>query len=77
MLFPVEPSADNLGRYGNVETDEVYVGVNNQCQHYVSPEQAKGSKDETGVIKFKRHLALCHCKFSGLISCVLAAHYNG
>ena len=47
---------------GQIETDEVYVGVNKQGQQFVIPVQAKGDKDLLAVIQTKQDLACCREK---------------
>ena len=39
-----EPSVHDLDGIGQIETDEVYVGVDKQGAHYVSPVQAKAGR---------------------------------
>jgi hypothetical protein len=36
---------------GQVETDEIYVGIDKRGVHYVFPVQAKGGKDKLGVVQ--------------------------
>lgn len=38
---------------GQVETDEVYVGVDRQGAHYVVPVQAKSGKDRMSVVQIE------------------------
>jgi hypothetical protein len=40
-------SVDNMGQ---IETDEIYVGVDKRGVHYVFPVQAKGAKDKISVV---------------------------
>ena len=47
---------------GQIETDEVYVGVNKQGQQFVIPVQAKGGADLLAVIQAKQDLACCREK---------------
>ncbi len=47
---------------GQIETDEVYVGVNKQGQQFVIPVQAKGGDDLLAVIQTKQDLACCREK---------------
>ncbi len=47
---------------GQIETDEVYVGVNKQGQQFVIPVQAKGGADLLAVIQTKQDLACCREK---------------
>lgn len=36
---------------GQIETDELYVGVDKRGVHYVLPVQAKGGKDKLGIVQ--------------------------
>jgi hypothetical protein len=47
---------------GQIETDEVYVGVNRQGQQFVIPVQAKGGDDFLAVIQTKQDIACCREK---------------
>ena len=60
---------------GQVETDEIYVGLDKQGRHYVFPLQAKGGTDEIGVVQIKQDFALCQEKYPGLICRAIAAQF--
>jgi hypothetical protein len=60
---------------GQVETDELYVGVDKKGAHYVFPVQAKGGKDRLNIVQIEQDLALCAHKFSSLICRPLAAQF--
>ena len=60
---------------GQVETDEIYVGVDKDGRQYVFPVQAKGGKDELGVVQIEQDIALCKQKFPGLICRAIAAQF--
>ena len=52
---------------GQVEIDEIYVGVDrNGCQ-YVIPVQAKGGTDQLSVVQTKQDLDCCKEKFPNLV----------
>ena len=44
---------------GQIETDEIYVAINNCGEQYVIPVQAKGGSDQIGTTQVKQDLALC------------------
>jgi hypothetical protein len=48
---------------GQVETDEVYVGIDKRGVHYVIPVQAKGGSDKIGVVQIEQDIAMCSAKF--------------
>jgi len=52
---------------GQVETDEIYIGVDKRGAHYILPVQAKGRKDKMGVVQIEQDLQICAAKFPDLI----------
>jgi len=54
---------------GQVETDEIYVGVNKKGDHYVVPVQAKGGRDQLNRVQIEQDMELCAHKFPALICC--------
>lgn len=60
---------------GQVETDELYVGVDRRGAHYVFPVQAKGGKDVLSVVQIEQDIAVCEAKFSSLICRPVAAQF--
>lgn len=60
---------------GQVETDELYVGVDKRGAHYVFPVQAKGGSDEIGVVQIEQDIALGREKYPGLICRAIAAQF--
>lgn len=60
---------------GQVETDEVYVGVDRQGAHYVVPVQAKGGKDRMSVVQIEQDVAICAVKFKTAICLPVGAQF--
>jgi hypothetical protein len=60
---------------GQVETDEIYVGIDRQGVHYVIPVQAKGTKDKIGTVQIEQDFAMCEAKFPQLICRPIAAQF--
>jgi hypothetical protein len=60
---------------GQVETDEIYIGIDKRGAHYVIPVQAKGGTDKIGVVQIEQDLAVCKTKFPGLICRSIAAQF--
>lgn len=58
-----------------IETDEVYVGVDKRGAHYVFPVQAKGPSDVISVVQVEQDLAMCASKFPALICRPIAAQF--
>jgi hypothetical protein len=51
---------------GQIEIDEVYVGVNRTGQQFVIPVQAKGGNDQLNAIQTRQDIACCAEKFGPL-----------
>lgn len=60
---------------GQVETDELYVGVDRKGLHYIFPVQAKGHKDRLNIVQIEQDFALCEKKFAALICRPIAAQF--
>lgn len=60
---------------GQVETDELYVGLDKRGMHYVFPVQAKGGNDTLSVVQIMQDFALCEAKFSTLTCVPIAAQF--
>jgi hypothetical protein len=60
---------------GQVETDEVYVGVDRRGAHYVLPVQAKGKKDRLSLVQVRQDIAVCRHKFPNLICRSIGAQF--
>lgn len=60
---------------GQVETDELYVGVDKRGAHYVFPIQAKGGADRLSAVQIEQDIALCATKFAGLICRPIGAQF--
>lgn len=58
-----------------VETDEIYIGLDKRGAHYVMPVQAKGGKDRIGVVQIEQDFELCSMKFPRLICRPVAAQF--
>ena len=60
---------------GQIETDEIYIGVDKRGAHYVFPIQAKGGSDKANVVQIEQDIALCRHKFSGLTCQAIGAQF--
>ena len=60
---------------GQIETDEIYVGIDKRGVHYVFPVQAKGGKDDLGVVQIEQDIALCNHRFPNLVCRAIAAQF--
>jgi hypothetical protein len=60
---------------GQIETDEIYIGVNSQGTQFVLPVEAKGEKDRLGIVQIDQDINLCKEKFPELICFPIAAQF--
>jgi hypothetical protein len=60
---------------GQVELDEVYVGVDKQGRQYVVPVQAKGGTDKHSAVQTMQDIACCKHKFPDLICRPVSAQF--
>lgn len=60
---------------GQVETDEIYVGIDNRGAQYVIPVQAKGGQDKLSAVQIAQDFALCEHLFPELIARPVAAQF--
>lgn len=60
---------------GQVETDELYVGIDKKGIQYVIPVQAKGGSDQLSPVQIEQDLALCRQKFPGLTCRAIGAQF--
>ena len=58
---------------GQVETDEIYVGIDKRGSHYVVPVQAKSEKDQIGRVQLEQDIALCSQRWQELTCRPVAA----
>ena len=58
-----------------VETDEIYIGLDKRGAHYVLPVQAKGGKDKIGIVQIEQDFEMCSLKFPRLICRAIAAQF--
>jgi hypothetical protein len=65
----------NLKGVGQIEIDELYLGIDRKGAHYVVPVQAKGGKDKMGVVQIENDIKLCRSKFSSLICRSVGAQF--
>jgi hypothetical protein len=61
---------------GQIETDELYVGVRNTGQQFIVPVQAKGGTDQIGIVQVEQDLALCKHAFPDLTPRLVAVQFK-
>jgi hypothetical protein len=60
-----------------IETDEIYIGLDKRGAHYILPVQAKGGKDRLGIVQIEQDFSMCAAKFPHLICRAIAAQFMG
>lgn len=60
---------------GQIETDELYVGLDKKGIHYILPIQAKGGTDQLGIVQIEQDYAMCLIKYPNLICIPIAAQF--
>lgn len=60
---------------GQVETDELYVGLDKKGTHYIIPVQAKGGKDRLNIVQIEQDMAVCAHKFPLLVCRPVATQF--
>ena len=60
---------------GQVEIDEIYVGIDKRGAQYVLPVQAKGGADQLSVVQAKQDIACCQEKFPNLGCRAISAQF--
>ncbi len=58
---------------GQVETDEIYVGIDRRGSQYIIPVQAKSERDHVGRVQLEQDIALCEQRWNSLICRPVAA----
>lgn len=62
---------------GQIEIDELYVGLDKFGCHYVIPVQAKSGKDQISVVQTLQDLAWCEERFPGMRAKALSVQFLG
>ena len=60
---------------GQIEIDEIYIGVDRRGCQYVLPVQAKGGKDQLSVVQARQDIACCAEKFPQLVCRAISAQF--
>ena len=62
---------------GQIETDELYVGLDRTGSHYIIPVQAKGGKDRMNRVQIEQDFSMCATRFPGLLCRPVGAQFVG
>lgn len=60
---------------GQIEIDEIYVGIDRNGRQFVVPVQAKGGTDKHGVVQTQQDILCCAEKFQNLICRAVSAQF--
>lgn len=60
---------------GQIEVDELYIGVNKRGTQFVMPVQAKGHGDRLGIVQISQDVAFCRDRFPLLIARPIAVQF--
>lgn len=60
---------------GQIEIDELYVGLDRYGCHYIIPVQAKGGADQISVVQTKQDIAWCLDRFPGMRCRAISAQF--
>ncbi len=60
---------------GQIEIDELYVGIDTEGCHYIIPVQAKGGNDQIGIVQTSQDIAFVEQKFDGLKCRAISAQF--
>jgi hypothetical protein len=60
---------------GQIETDELYVGIDRRGVHYILPVQAKGGRDSLHIVQIEQDVALCAFRFPDLVCRPIGAQF--
>lgn len=60
---------------GQIEIDEIYVGLDRHGRQYILPVQAKGGSDQLSVVQTKQDISCCGEKFPDLICRPISAQF--
>ncbi len=62
---------------GQIEVDEIYIGINKRGVHFVVPCQAKSPGDKFGIVQVMQDMALCKEKYPNTICRPIALQFTG
>lgn len=60
---------------GQIEIDELYIGLDKRGCHYVIPVQAKGGKDQIGIVQTTQDIRFVEQRFPGLRCRAIATQF--
>ena len=64
-----------VANIGQIEIDEMYVGVDRTGRQFIVPVQAKGGNDKLSAVQARQDIICCEEKFPGLICRAISAQF--
>lgn len=64
-----------VSNIGQIEIDEIYLGISKKGAHYVIPCQAKSPGDRFGIVQFMQDIEFCKARYPGAICKPLALQF--
>ncbi|GAK54028.1 endonuclease [Candidatus Moduliflexus flocculans] len=64
-----------MSEIGQVEVDEIYVGINKRGTHFVLPCQAKSPGDKFGIVQVMQDIVLCQERYPNAICKPIALQF--
>lgn len=71
----VEGSSDAKSSTAQVETDEIYVGIDRHGSHHILPVQAKGGTDRLSIVQIWQDFRVSEQKFESLAARPIATQF--
>ncbi len=65
-----------VSNIGQVEVDEIYVGINKRGTHFVLPCQAKSPGDRFGIVQVMQDIALCQERYPNALCKPIALQFT-
>lgn len=62
---------------GQIEVDEIYLGINKKGAHFVLPCQAKSPGDKFGIAQVIQDIALCESRYPEAVCKPIALQFSG
>jgi hypothetical protein len=62
---------------GQIEVDEIYIGINKNGSHYVFPCQAKSPGDKFGMVQVVQDIKFCQAKYPAVNCRPIAMQFTG
>lgn len=60
---------------GQIEIDEIYIGLNRDGCHFIIPVQAKGGADQLSVVQTRQDILCCQEKYPALLCRAISAQF--